>query len=90
MGRSVKNKNFIMSIDLNKQGKLERLTKYYMSFRGDYFVYRKFIKDLEITQDFTLETKTQLAGMIRFCQRQFSDSMIIKLTKLTESTIKLT
>lgn len=78
-----------MPIDLSKKGKLEMLTNYYMNFRADYFVYCRFIKDLEITNNFTSETKTQLAGMIRFCQRQFVDSMIVKLAKLVEATLKI-
>jgi len=76
-----------MTIDFNKKGKLERLTKYYISFRGDYFVYCKFIKDLELISDFTDETKIALLGMNGFCQRQFTDSMVIKLSKLVESSI---
>ena len=78
-----------MSIDLSKKGKLETLTKYYMSFNADFYVYCEFTKDIQKTNDFGLKTKTDLAAMIRFCQRQFVDSMIVKLAKLTEATLKI-
>ena len=77
------------TIVLNKKGKLEKLTRYFMSTNADYFVYCQFIKDIEQINTFSTNSKQNLSSIIKFCLRHFTDSFIIKLSKLTEATIKL-